>query len=120
MCSNIMYVQSVQYTVNPALLASSFVRIMQLCLVHISLFKVIIRKYFSHGKCEIMNFLFVLLDKIKIFILKTVYFPHQLLHLLFLTLFGNRWAIYGLQLGSDISALTNLSYANFKYLKLTF
>jgi hypothetical protein len=57
------------YTVNPALLTSSFVWLIQLCLLHISLFKVIIRKYFSQGKYELMNFLFVLLDKLKIFTL---------------------------------------------------
>jgi hypothetical protein len=56
-------------TVNPALLTSSFVWLIQLCLLHISLFKVIIRKYFSQGEYELMNFLFVLLDKLKIFTL---------------------------------------------------
>jgi hypothetical protein len=54
------------YTVNPALLASSFVWQIQLSLLHISLFKVIEWKYFSQGKCEFMKFLFVLLDMIKI------------------------------------------------------
>ncbi len=33
-----------------------------------------IKKYFSQGKSDLMNFLFVLYDKIKIFTLKTVYF----------------------------------------------
>jgi hypothetical protein len=60
---------SLAHTVNPALLTSSFVWLIQLCLLHISLFKVIIRKYFSQGKYELMNFLFVLLDKLKIFTL---------------------------------------------------
>jgi hypothetical protein len=58
-----------KYTVNPALLTSSFVWLIQLWLLHISLFKEIIRKYFSQGKYELMNFLFVLLDKLKIFTL---------------------------------------------------
>ncbi len=52
------------YTVNPALLASSFVLQIQLSWLHISLFKVIKRKYFSQGICEFVKFLFVLLDKI--------------------------------------------------------
>jgi hypothetical protein len=39
-------------------------------------------KYFTQGKCEFMNFIFVLLDKIKILTLKTVYFPNQLLNML--------------------------------------
>ncbi len=47
-------------------LANSFVWQVQLSLLHISLFKVIKRKYFSQGKCEFMKFLFVLLNKIKI------------------------------------------------------
>jgi hypothetical protein len=52
---------SAVYTVNPALLPSSFVWL------HISLFKEIINKYFSQGKCEFMKILFVLfLGKIKI------------------------------------------------------
>jgi hypothetical protein len=55
-----------QHTLNPALLASSFVWQIQLSLLHISLFKVIKRKYISQGKCEFVKFLFVLLDKIKI------------------------------------------------------
>jgi hypothetical protein len=54
------------HTVNPALLASSFVWQIQLSLLHISLFKVTKRKYFSQGKWEFMKFLFVLLDNIKI------------------------------------------------------
>jgi hypothetical protein len=54
------------YTVNPAFLPSSFVWLIQLSLLHISLFKEIINKYFSQGKCEIMKILFVLLGKIKI------------------------------------------------------
>jgi hypothetical protein len=54
------------HTVNPALLASSFVWQIQLSLLHISLFKVIKRKYISQGKCEFVKFLFVLLDKIEI------------------------------------------------------
>ncbi len=39
----------------------------QLSSLHILLFKVIKVKYFTQGKCEFMNFLFVLLDKIKNF-----------------------------------------------------
>ncbi len=35
-------------------------------LLHISIFKVSRRKYFSQGECEFMKFLFVLFDKIKI------------------------------------------------------
>ncbi len=54
------------HTVNSALLASSFVRQIQLFVLHISLFKVIRRKYLNQGKCEFMKFLFVLLNKIKI------------------------------------------------------
>jgi hypothetical protein len=72
------------YTVNPALLTSSFVWQILLSFFHISLFKVIKRKYFSQGNCEFLIFLFVLLDKIKIFTLETVYLPHQLLYMLFL------------------------------------
>ncbi len=71
-------------TVNPALSTSSFVWQILLSLFHISLFKVIKRKYFSQGKCEFFIFLFVLLDKIKIVTLETVYLPHQLLYMLFL------------------------------------
>ncbi len=56
------------HTVNPALLTSSFVLLIQLSSRHISLFKVITMKYFTQGKSEFMNFLFVLLDKMKIFI----------------------------------------------------
>jgi hypothetical protein len=62
------------HTVNPALLTSSFVWQMQLSLLHISLFKIIKRKYFSQRKCELLIFLFVLLDKIKILPLETAYF----------------------------------------------
>ncbi len=50
------------FTVNPALLGSSFVWQIQLYLLHISLFKVIKRNPFSQGKYEVMKFLFVLLD----------------------------------------------------------
>jgi hypothetical protein len=53
-------------TVNPALLASSFVWKIQLYVLQIPLFKVIKRNNFSQGKYEFKNFLFVLLDKIKI------------------------------------------------------
>ncbi len=84
------------YTVNPALLTSSFVWQILLSLFHISLFKVIKRQYFSQGKCEFLIFLFVILDKIKIFTLETVYLPHQLLYMLFLAPLKNVWAIYGL------------------------
>jgi hypothetical protein len=55
-----------QYTVNPALLANSFVWQIQLYLLHISLFKVIKINHFSRGKYEFMKFLFVHLDKIKL------------------------------------------------------
>jgi hypothetical protein len=79
-------------TVNPALLASSYVWQIQLYFLHISLFKIIKRKYFIRSKCEFMKFLFVLLDKIKILPLYTVYLPHQLLHMLFFTPFRNFWA----------------------------
>jgi hypothetical protein len=58
---------------------------MQLSLLHISLFKIIKRKYFSQGKCEFLIFLFVLLDKIKILTLETAYMPHQLLYMLYQT-----------------------------------
>jgi hypothetical protein len=77
------------YTVNPALLASSYVWQIQLYFLHISLFKIIKRKYFIQSKCEFMKFLLVLLDKIKILPLYTVYLPHQLLHMLFFTPFRN-------------------------------
>ncbi len=80
------------YTVNPALLASSFVWLIQLYFLHISLFKIIKRKYFIQSKCEFMKLLFVLLGKIKILPLYTVYLPHQLLHMLFFTPFRNFWA----------------------------
>jgi hypothetical protein len=53
--------------------------------LHISLFKIIERKYFSQRKCELLIFLFVLLDKIKILPLETAYFPHQLLYMLYQT-----------------------------------
>jgi hypothetical protein len=81
------------YTVNPALLTSSFVWQIQLAIIQISLFKVIRRKYFSQGKFEFLLFLFVLLYKIKILTLLTVYLRHQSLHMLFLTPFRNFWAI---------------------------
>jgi hypothetical protein len=68
--------RSLRHTVNPALLTSSFVWQIQLFLLKISLFKEIKRKYFSQGKCEFMIFLIVLLDKIKILTLETVYLPH--------------------------------------------
>jgi hypothetical protein len=51
-------------TVNPALLASSFVWQIQPYLLHISLFKVILKNHFSQGKYKFMKFLFVLLDNI--------------------------------------------------------
>jgi hypothetical protein len=60
------YTRITPCTVNPALLASRFVWLIQLSLLHISLFKEIINKYFSQGKCEFMKILFVLLGKIKI------------------------------------------------------
>ncbi len=79
----------ITYTVNQALLASSFVWQIQLYFHHISLFKIIKRKYFIQSKCEFMKLLFVVFDKIKIFPLYTVYLPHQLLHMLFFTPFRN-------------------------------
>jgi hypothetical protein len=78
-----------QHTVNPALLASSFVWQIQLYFHHISLFKIIQRKYFMQSKCEFMLFLHALYDKIKILPLYTVYLPHQLLHMLFFLPFRN-------------------------------
>jgi hypothetical protein len=57
------------HTVNLAVLTSSFEWLIQLHSLHISLFKVITKKYFTQSKCEFMNFIFVLLDKIKILIL---------------------------------------------------
>jgi hypothetical protein len=54
------------YTVNPALLTSSFVWLIQLSLLHISLFKVTIMEFFTQGKCEFIYFLFALLVKMKI------------------------------------------------------
>jgi hypothetical protein len=54
------------YTVNPALLTSNFVWLIQISSLHISLFKIITMKYFTQGKCEFMNFLFALSDKMKI------------------------------------------------------
>jgi hypothetical protein len=77
------------HTVNPALLASSFVWLIQLYFLPISLFKIFKRKYFIQSKCELMKLLFVLLGKIKILPLYTVYLPHQLLHMLFFTPFRN-------------------------------
>jgi hypothetical protein len=53
------------YTVNPTLLPSSFVWLIQLSLLHMSLFKEIIKNYFSQGKCEFMKILFVFLGKMK-------------------------------------------------------
>ncbi len=100
-CTYILYGQawshihgsySTACTVNPALLASSFVWQIQLYFLHISLFKIIKRKYFIQSKCEFMKFLFVLLDKINILPLYTVYLPHQLLHMLFFAPFRNFWA----------------------------
>jgi hypothetical protein len=38
-------------------------------------------KNFSQGKCEFMKFLFLLIDKIKILTLLTIFLPHQLLHI---------------------------------------
>jgi hypothetical protein len=76
-------------TVNPALLASSFVRQIQLYFLHISLFKIIKRKYFIQSKCEFMKLLFRLLGKIKILPLYSFYLPHQLLHMLFFSPFRN-------------------------------
>jgi hypothetical protein len=61
----------------------------------ILLFKVL-RKYFSQGIRDFIKFLFVLLGKIKILTLKAVYFPHELLHLLFLTPFRNLLDMFGL------------------------
>ncbi len=57
---------TVNHTVNLAVLTSSFEWLIQLHSLHISLLKVITVKYFTQGKCEFMNFIFVLLDKIKI------------------------------------------------------
>jgi hypothetical protein len=68
-------------------LASSFVWQIQQSLLHISLFKVFQRKYFSQGTYEFMKFLFALLEKIKLLTLETVPLPHQLLRMLFLTPF---------------------------------
>jgi hypothetical protein len=84
-----VWFQHMLYTVNPALLASSFVKQIQLYFLHISLFKIIKRKYFIQSKCEFTKLLFGLLDKIKSFPLYTVYLPHQLLHMLFLIQFRN-------------------------------
>jgi hypothetical protein len=86
-CTNFEIIS--RHTVNPALLASSFVWHIQLYFLHISLFKIINRKYLIQSKCELMKFLFVLLEKIKILPLYTVYLPHQLLHMLFITPFRN-------------------------------
>jgi hypothetical protein len=47
-----------------------------------SFFKVTIMTYFIQVNCELVNFLFVLLDKINMFTLENVYFSHQLLNLL--------------------------------------
>jgi hypothetical protein len=76
-------------TVNPALLASSFVWHIQLFFPYISLFKIINRKYLIQSKCEFIKLLFVLLEKIQILPLYTVYLPLQLLHMLFFTPFRN-------------------------------
>jgi hypothetical protein len=57
---------TVSHTVNLALLTSSFVWLIQLSSLHISLFKVTIMEFFTQGKCEFVNFLFALLDKMKI------------------------------------------------------
>ncbi len=84
--------RSTTHTVNPAHLASSYVWQMQLYFLHISLFKITKRKYFIQSKCEFMKILFVLLNKIKILPLYTVYLPHKLLHRLFFTPFRNFWA----------------------------
>jgi hypothetical protein len=59
------------YTLNLAHLTSSFVWPVQLSLLHILLFKVLIRKYFTQGKCDFMKFLFILSGKIKILTLYT-------------------------------------------------
>ncbi len=61
----LMFMFIYMYTLNPPLLTSSFVWLF----LHISFFKVIIRKYFTQSKCELLNFLFVLLEKIKMFTL---------------------------------------------------
>jgi hypothetical protein len=55
-----------KHTLNLAHLTSSFVWPIQLSLLHILLFKVLIRKYFTQGKCDSMKFLFLLSGKIKI------------------------------------------------------
>ncbi len=48
-------------TVNPALLKSSFVWLIQLSHLHTSLFKEIIMKiYLTQGKCEFIKLIFVL------------------------------------------------------------
>ncbi len=70
------------HTINSALLARSFVWQLQLYFLHISFFKIIKRKYFIQSKCEFIKFLFVLLYKIKILPLYTVYLPHHLPHML--------------------------------------
>jgi hypothetical protein len=65
-CIDILMSPVLSHTVNLALLTGSFVWLIQLSSLHISLFKVIILKYFTEGKCEFMNFLLALLDNIKI------------------------------------------------------
>jgi hypothetical protein len=54
-----------QLTLNLAHLANSFVWPVQLSLLHMLLFKVLIRKYFTQGKCDFLKFLFILSGKIK-------------------------------------------------------
>jgi hypothetical protein len=54
------------YPVNPALLASSFAWQIRLSLLHISLFKVFKRKYFSQSLRKCIKFVFMLLDNNKI------------------------------------------------------
>jgi hypothetical protein len=105
---------------NPTLLTSNFAWLIQLSSLHASLFKVIMMKYFSQVKCKFMNFLFALLGKIKILTLQTIYFSHQLLHMLCITPFINFCAISGLKVENIpwkmfVNILLN---TKLKYLKL--
>ncbi len=67
----------------------------QFCLANTAIFPSYITfqnnytKIFNQSNCEFMKLLFVLLGKIKILPLYTVYLPHQLLHMLFFTPFRN-------------------------------
>jgi hypothetical protein len=54
------------HSLNLAHLTSRFVWPIQLTLFHIPLLKVLIRKYFSKGKCDLTKFLVVLSGKTKI------------------------------------------------------